>query len=113
MWASRARVHHACRRRGGGIALRAVSGLMQRMIFSQAARVTITITINPGPSGGALCQCRPFAACHAPEQQHQILNLDAFERTYRVLDLADHAFISAASDKPVELFDRVLPREGI
>jgi hypothetical protein len=40
-----------------------------------------------GVSGGAFIQCRLFAACHATEQLHQVLNLDAFEQTHGILDL--------------------------
>jgi hypothetical protein len=45
------------------------------------------------------------------KQLHQVLDLDAFERTYRILDFAAEPLVDAVGDQAVELFDRVVPRE--
>jgi hypothetical protein len=64
-------------------------------------------------SGGTFIQCRPLAACHTPEQLHQGLNLDGFERTHGILYLAAQPLVGAADNKPVKLFDGIFPPKRI
>jgi hypothetical protein len=42
---------------------------------------------------------------------HQVPNLDVFERTHGILDLARESPIDAVGDEPVELLDGVFPGE--
>ena len=45
------------------------------------------------------------------EQLHQVPDLDAFERTYGILDFAAEPLVDSAGDQSVKLLDLVVPRE--
>src|ERR1700756_2864043 len=62
-------------------------------------------------SGSSFIWCLPLTASCAPEQLHQVPNLDVFERTHGILDLARESPIDAVGDEPVELLDGVFPGE--
>ena len=50
---------------------------------------------------------------YATKQLHQILDLDAFQRAHRLLDLAREIVVNVISDEAIKFIDSVLPGNGM